>query len=56
MSYSFFSPFQTHKEFAQKMLGGFNMQAAKDFSKKVPGRPFHPPSNVDLPAAVGRSL
>ncbi|CAF3806664.1 unnamed protein product [Adineta steineri] len=40
----------THEEFARTMLGGFKMPS--DSSTKFVGRPFHPPSNVDIPDAI----
>jgi len=36
------------------MLGGIKISSATDVSNKFNGRPFHPPSNVHIPAAVGK--
>jgi len=36
------------------MLGGIKLRSSRDSLKKLTGRPFHPPSNVKIPAAVGK--
>jgi len=38
------------------MLGGVKMPSTTRLLKKLKGHPFQPPSNVDLPAAVGKYL
>jgi hypothetical protein len=38
------------------MLGGVKMSSAIDSSKRLNGRQFEAPSNVEIPAAVGEYL
>jgi hypothetical protein len=46
-----FFPFKTHEEFVQTMLSGLKLTPATDSSDR---ETFVPPSNVELPTAVGK--
>ncbi|CAF1018450.1 unnamed protein product [Rotaria sp. Silwood1] len=42
----------THEEFVRTMLNGIKMPSTTDYVENPKGRPFHPPSDVDIPAAI----